>query len=97
MKDRGWYNWICPHCGHKNKDYVSKQLSMPMQYTVIWDCHNCNKKSKLTWDLHVDGWWKQRKPPKMKKRIRAKKKLKNEQEKDDATKKDQAYVNTHKR
>ena len=78
-KEKVWFNWHCPHCKHRNRASFPFQFEMPKYYSVIWECAKCSNKSKVEWNLNVDGWWQKKKPPKMRKRIKVEKKRKREE------------------
>lgn len=66
-KKKACFNWKCPHCQYRNKVMLNMEFEMPRYYSVIWKCDGCGKESKLEWNLIVNGWYNQRKPPKLRK------------------------------
>ena len=63
-----WFNWHCPHCEHRNRlTFSSGQFELPNRYTIRRICEGCGKQSELGFDFTVNGWWKEKKAPKIRK------------------------------
>ncbi len=76
------FNWHCPHCQNRNVVSFSHQwqIEMPNNYSVIWECNNCGKESKLEWSLSVWGGWDNKKKPKLRRRRKEEKKRRKKAE-----------------
>jgi hypothetical protein len=86
-----FFNWHCPHCQHRNRFSFSFQFEMPQYYTAIWKCDECAMKSKVEFNLTVDGWFlKGGKAPSLKKRLKEKKEIKKLR---DSKNEDNSYTN----
>ena len=81
-KEKGWFNWHCAHCNHRNRVAFSWQFEMPNNYSAIWECDNCGKENRLMWNLEVNGWWEKKKAPKLRKKVKEEKKRKKEAKED---------------
>ena len=94
-----WFNWHCPHCEHRNRESVNFQFELPRLYEAMWECRECLRKSKIEFDLRVNGWGDYKKAPRLKKRIREKKEIKKEIKKikeDNSYKNNSSYVRNKK-
>ena len=88
-KDRIWFNWHCPYCGHRNRVTFPFQFELPKFYTAEWECEHCEKESKLEFDFRVYSGYSKKKPYKIKKTKKKEKVVK----KTEGTRKDRGYCN----
>jgi hypothetical protein len=56
MSKKVWFNWHCPHCEHRNREFLdSFQFEIPRGYAIDWKCDHCGEKSHIEIFLRVNG------------------------------------------